>query len=83
MPIDVNLGSNICPGRHFAHTEMLSLTALFVAGFEIKNEYGGEYVQPPLAEPQILQGVIKPKNDVQVNVKRREGYEHVHWMFEL
>ncbi|KYG49616.1 hypothetical protein M433DRAFT_149844 [Acidomyces richmondensis BFW] len=76
-------GSNICPGRHFAHTEMLSLTALFVAGFEIKNEYGGEYVQPPLAEPQILQGVIKPKNDVQVNVKRREGYEHVHWMFEL
>jgi len=83
MRIDAITGNNICPGRHFAQTEMLSLTALFVAGFEIESADGGQYVPPPLADPQMLQGVIKPKKDAQVNVKRREGFEHVQWVFEL
>jgi hypothetical protein len=62
---------------------MLSFVALFVAGFEIKSPDGGVYVPPPFADAEIIQGVRRPKRDVEVLVKRREGFEEVEWGFEV
>lgn len=79
------LGNNICPGRHFAQTEILSLVAVFAAGFEVESAGGGQYVPPPLEDKKmpIAQGLIQPGRDVEVAVKRRKGYGEVVWEFEL
>ena len=77
-------GNNICPGRHFAQTEVLGLVALFVAGFEIKNAGGGgEYERPPYEDFKLMMAVIKPGKDVDVMISRRKGYENVEWAFEV
>jgi cytochrome P450 len=77
-------GNNICPGRHFAQTEILGLTSLFVAGFEIENASGGGgYRMPPYEDFKLMLGVLKPGKDVDVVISRRKGYENVKWAFEM
>ena len=77
-------GYNLCPGRHFAQTEIMALAALFVAGFEIRDgKTGGAFLPPPREGLKVLQGVIKPKCDVEVSIRRREGFESVEWTFEV
>ncbi|KAK5133928.1 hypothetical protein LTR08_007157 [Meristemomyces frigidus] len=78
-------GNNVCPGRHFAQTEMQALAALFVAGFEIESADGGQYVPPQFLNMKmpVAQSVIKPATDVDVNVRRRAGYEATEWEFEM
>jgi len=76
-------GNNLCPGRHFAQTEILAFTALLVAGFELSAADGGPYVPPPFEKGSMLTATLKPETDVQVQIRRREGYEGVEWEFEL
>jgi cytochrome P450 len=38
-------GTTLCPGRHFATTEVLAYAALFVMRFDVEPE-GGEWVEP-------------------------------------
>ncbi|KAK5683125.1 hypothetical protein LTS10_004656 [Elasticomyces elasticus] len=76
-------GNNVCPGRQFAQTEMQSVVALLVAGFEIDMPDGGQYVPPPFRPIEVVAGMRQPARDVQVKVKRREGYENVEWVCEM
>lgn len=76
-------GNNLCPGRHFAQTEILAFTALLVAGFEITAADGGPYVPPEFEKGSMLTATLKPETDVQVRIRRREGHEEVGWEFEL
>ena len=77
-------GNNICPGRHFAQTEVLALASLFVAGFEVEGvDKGGKYQSPPQEDFKLSLGVTKPAKDVEVNISRRKGYENVDWAFEM
>ena len=76
-------GNNICPGRHFAQTEILGLASLFVAGFEVRNVDGGPYKMPPYEDFKLSLGVVKPARDVDVIISRRKGYEDVEWAFEM
>lgn len=76
-------GNNICPGRHFAQTEILGLASLFVAGFEIQGADGREYKMPPYEAFKLALGTIKPGKDVDVVISRRKGYEDVEWAFEF
>ena len=77
-------GNNICPGRHFAQTEILTLAAIFVAGFEIENVDGdGKYKMPAVETRWLALGVMKPKTDVEVNIRRRKGWEDVEFGFEM
>lgn len=76
-------GNNICPGRHFAQTEILGLASLFVAGFEIQGADGGPYKMPQYESFKLSLGVIKPATDVEVTISRREGFENVEWAFEM
>ena len=76
-------GRTICPGRYFAQTEMLGLTSLFVAGFEIEGANTPEvYKSPPFESSKMHARVLKPGKDVNVKVSRRKGYENVQWAFE-
>ena len=78
-------GNNVCPGRWFAQTEIESLVALFVAGFEIEGADGGQFVPPEFKEEKtfVAQLLPKPGKDVEVNVRRRKGYENVEREFEM
>lgn len=76
-------GNNVCPGRHFAQTEILGLVSLFVAGFEIQGLDGAKYQMPPEESFKLMLGVVKPGNDVDVVISRRKGYEAVEWAFEM
>ena len=78
-------GNNMCPCRHFAQTEMQSLVALFVAGFEIESAECSQYVPPPFVKKKIpiFHSVIRPASDVEVNLRRRVGYEDTEWVFEM
>ena len=76
-------GNNICPGRHFAQTEIMALTSLFVAGFEVEGVDGSGYKMPPCEDFKLMLGVIKPGRDVEVDINRRKGYEDVVWEFEM
>ncbi|TGO74521.1 hypothetical protein BELL_0275g00060 [Botrytis elliptica] len=69
-------GKHLCPGRHFATTEILSLVAAIIMGFDI---YGSSV--PDRAFQKLGTAVRKPKNDVEVNIKRRKGWENVKWRF--
>lgn len=77
-------GNNICPGRYFAQTEILALASLFVVGFEIENVDGsGAYQMPPYEDFKLALGVIKPGKDVEVQIRRRAGFEDVEFEFSM
>lgn len=77
-------GNNICPGRFFAQTEILALTAVFVAGFEIEGVgTPGKYTRPGFEAWKLSLGVLKPGKDVGVRVMRRKGREGVVWGLEM
>lgn len=62
----------------------MALASLFVAGFEIENAGGGNvYRPPPFEDARMLMGMVKPKHDVKVNLRRRIGYEDIEWDFEV
>lgn len=71
-------GKHLCPGRHFATTEILSFVAAIILGFEVE----GSRV-PERAFQKLGTGVRKPVGDVQVNIVRRNGWENVQWGFDL
>ena len=73
-----------CPGRFFAQTEVLALASLFVDGFEIQPAIsGGRYKMPPQEDFKLMMGVVKPGKDVEVEIRRRKGFENIEWAFEM
>jgi hypothetical protein len=68
-------GSNICPGRHFAQSEILGFIAYFIASFDAVAADGCELVLPPKDEDSIPLTVLKPKRDVRLRLRRRTGLE--------
>ena len=77
-------GNNICPGRHFAQTEILALASLFVAGFEMECVGSpGKYKAPAFEDYKMMMSTIKPGTDVEVDLRQRKGYEDVEWEFEM
>ena len=71
-------GKHLCPGRHFATTEILSFVGAIILGFEVE----GSRV-PERAFQKLGTAVRKPAEDVQINMKRRSGWENVKWSFSL
>jgi cytochrome P450 len=76
-------GSVICPGRHFALSEIVGLTALVLVGFEVESENGGMIELPVRDDVRIPLMPMKPVKDVYVEIRRREGMESVVWAVEL
>ncbi|KAH7128252.1 cytochrome P450 [Dendryphion nanum] len=80
-------GSVICPGRHFALTEILAFIALCVLNCDIEDgTLEGETMKLPVPdETRIPLSVMKPVEEPWVRIKRREGNEHgsVLWKTEL
>ncbi|KAF4632345.1 hypothetical protein G7Y89_g5778 [Cudoniella acicularis] len=71
-------GKHLCPGRHFAKTEVLAFIAAIVTGFEVEGS-----CVPERAFQKLGTGVRKPVCDVDVGIVRKEGWENVKWVFSL
>ena len=71
---------HICPGRHFATTEILCTAALMVLRYDIEP-VGGKWVIPGWVE-SMFSSVAPPKQDVEVVIREREGW-HGIWDFEM
>ena len=76
-------GTLLCPGRHFAFNEVLAFVATMVIGFDV-SPTNGEALSAPerdMFNPSL--GVLKPVEKMQVQIKRRTGWENVRWSYSI
>ena len=71
---------HICPGRHFATTEILALIALMVMKHEILPVKGRWEIPKP--NPSAFSTIPPPVHDLEVIIQQRQGWEGV-WSFNL
>ncbi|KAF2119897.1 putative 25-hydroxycholesterol 7-alpha-hydroxylase, partial [Lophiotrema nucula] len=65
-------GSTLCPGRHFASTEIIAFVALMVLRFDVKPK-SGTWVRPTTDKAGMQATVPPPDVDIEVEVTLREG----------
>ncbi|KAF2466472.1 cytochrome P450 [Lindgomyces ingoldianus] len=76
-------GSVICPGRHFAQSEILGFMTLCAHMFEIESAKGGVMELPTRDDGRIPLSVMKPVKEPIVKIVRRKGEEDVVWRLDL
>ncbi|KAI1342685.1 putative cytochrome P450 [Xylariaceae sp. FL0016] len=76
-------GKTLCPGRHFATNEILAVVAVFVARLDMRPINGGEWELPTTMNTNVAAVVMEPDNDVQVEIKPRDGFENTKWVVNL
>lgn len=78
-------GSSLCPGRHFAQMEILSLATFLVMGFEMSPVSGEKSIQwdPPRDDKRFPIAVVKPLRKINVSLRRRKDSQHVKWKITL
>lgn len=76
-------GTTLCPGRHFATTEILAVVAMMVLRYEIVPIDGGTWTEPTANKINVGNSVVEPDDDVEVEVRPRKEAEHGSWTFRL
>jgi hypothetical protein len=71
-------GATLCPGRHFATTEILTLSAMLVLRFDVRSVEGA-WVIPSTRKAGMTSVMPAPDYDVQVKIERREEDAGVRW----
>ncbi|KAI0400159.1 cytochrome P450 [Xylaria palmicola] len=64
-------GTTLCPGRHFASTEILMFSALLVLQFDL-DPVTGKWVAPPTANSPMVNALPVPDWDFQVEMRSRD-----------
>ncbi|KAK7961881.1 cytochrome P450 [Apiospora aurea] len=70
-------GSTLCPGRHFATTEILAFVAMAILRFDIRPQ-SGRWVMPTVGKSKPGIALHRPDQDLEVELVRRDGRE-VEW----
>lgn len=71
---------NLCPGRHFAAAEILSLVAMMVMRVDMKPAKG-EWWTPRLNAWAIAASMTPPVEEYPVTIHPREEFNGVKWSF--
>ena len=77
-------GTTLCPGRHFATTEVVAVVAMLVLRYDITPLHGsspGEWVLPKQDTNNVGTSVLPPVSDIKVRITKREGSEDGKWAF--
>ncbi|KAL8674087.1 MAG: hypothetical protein Q9168_001482 [Polycauliona sp. 1 TL-2023] len=75
-------GTTLCPGRHFATTEILATVVMFILRYELLPVDG--YWAPPKTEKSNIAAVVmEPDSDITVRVVPRECTAGYEWDFKL
>ena len=79
-------GTSLCPGRHFAVTEILCLVALLILRFDLKPEpatapegQANVWKVPAPTTRNMAAAIPFPEHDVSVHVIPRKGWEKGSW----
>ncbi|KAJ5692421.1 hypothetical protein N7462_001844 [Penicillium macrosclerotiorum] len=75
------ISPTICPGRHFAASEILLLTAMIILRYDITPVDGVWNAPPTVPSMVAITGPVKSK--FPVNVKHRKEYKGVKWDFHV
>ncbi|CRG92635.1 25-hydroxycholesterol 7-alpha-hydroxylase [Talaromyces islandicus] len=75
-------GKTLCPGRHFATNEVLAVVAIFIARLDM-TPVEGEWKFPTTANTNVAAVVMEPDNDIEVEIKARQGFEDTNWVINL
>ena len=72
-------GHDLCPGRHLAMRELMSIVAMMVVRCEIEPCEGTW--RTPEKVSHVSAGVVTPVEDVMVRIRARDGADKVDWRF--
>ena len=72
-------GTALCPGRHFALMEILTFVGTVLVGFDMAPADGGQWRLPEKDRTKIPMASFKPVQDLQVTLKRRQGFGHIQF----
>ena len=76
-------GYHLCPGRHFASTEILSLTAMLILKYDIGPISGSWKDVPRPKQKSLATAVFNPEKDIRVKITKRKEEEDVAWGFSM
>ncbi|KAF2179610.1 cytochrome P450 [Zopfia rhizophila CBS 207.26] len=72
-------GTTLCPGRHFASTEILAFTAMLILRFEIAP-VDGKWKHLTTYKAGLWEVTPVPDDDIEVNISPRAGVDtNVRW----
>jgi hypothetical protein len=67
-------GTTLCPGRHFATTEILVFTAMLLLRFDlVPVADGGKWVTPTTANSSQAEAMAQPDQEIQIELRPRPG----------
>lgn len=69
-------GSTLCPGRHFAATEILAFAALVILRFDATPR-SGMWMPPTVEKSNPATSIHQPDHDVQVDICPRDNYDWI------
>ena len=75
-------GTTLCPGRHFATTEILAVVVMFIMRYEITPP-NGRWVAPTTENSNIAAVIMEPDSEIEFEITTRKGYEEGAWAFSL
>lgn len=67
-------GSTLCPGRHFAATEIMAFAALFILRFESRPATGAGWSAPSVEKTNLATSIHQPDQDLEIVVRLRDKY---------
>ncbi|KAM7215317.1 cholesterol 7-alpha-monooxygenase [Rhypophila decipiens] len=71
-------GTTLCPGRHFASTEILVFAALMVMRFDVRPSGGKPWIQPTVYKSPMAAAIPVPDADIEVEVELK-GPKEQEW----
>ncbi|KAJ5918195.1 hypothetical protein N7454_010570 [Penicillium verhagenii] len=72
----------ICPGRHFASSEILGLVAMMILRYDVEPVSGG-WKEPAENKAAVVSIMGAIKGDFPVNVTKRNEFEGAKWGFKV
>ncbi|KAK0671587.1 putative 25-hydroxycholesterol 7-alpha-hydroxylase [Cercophora samala] len=66
-------GTTLCPGRHFATTEILLFTAILLLRFDVLPAGGEEWVMPTTEKSSQAEAMEQPDYDIDIELRPRAG----------
>ncbi|OTB18120.1 hypothetical protein K445DRAFT_314939 [Daldinia sp. EC12] len=73
-------GHVLCPGRHFASTEIMALAALLVLQFDVVP-VAGKWIEPTWENSPVQAGFPVPDEDINVELRPRDPEKKWHVLF--
>lgn len=72
-------GTTLCPGRHFATSEILLLASMVLLRFDIRPAGGRPWVLPSTGKSSQAEAMEQPDDDVEVELRPRPEVEGRKW----